>query len=80
MLSRINSVDRSFASAVEVSPLGTSLRFPRLDADFAVHALIRRAFGANEGYRRAGATKSPARAAGSPENGKKRGRPRNPAL
>lgn len=63
------------AADVELSPLGTSLRFPRIDADFAVQGLIRRAFGVNEVNRIAGATKSPARAAASRANGLKGGRP-----
>jgi len=61
---------------LELSPLGTSLRFPRLDADFAVQGLIRRAFDVNQANRIAGATKSPARAAASRQNGRKGGRPR----
>lgn len=61
---------------LELSPMGTSLRFPRLDADFAVQGLIRLAFGVNEANRVAGATKSSARAAASRQNGRKGGRPR----
>jgi hypothetical protein len=60
---------------LELSPLGSSLRFPQLDADFAVLGLIRLAFGVNEANRVAGATKSPARAAASRQNGRKGGRP-----
>jgi len=63
------------AADLELSPMGTSLRFPQLDADFAVLGLIRRAFGVNEANRIAGATKSPARAAASRANGRKGGRP-----
>ena len=62
---------------VELSPMGTSLRFPSLDADFAVQGLIRHAFGVNEANRSAGATTSPARAAASRANGRKGGRPRS---
>jgi hypothetical protein len=61
------------ATDLELSPLGTSLSFPRLDADLAVQGLIRRAFGVNEANRIAGATKSPARAAASRANGGKGG-------
>jgi hypothetical protein len=61
---------------VELSPLGSSLRFPSLDADFAVLGLIRRVFGVNEANRIAGATKTPARATASRANGAKGGRPR----
>jgi hypothetical protein len=64
------------AADVELTPMGTGLRFPTLDADFAVQGLIRRCFGVNEGNRIAGATKSPARAAASRTNGRKGGRPR----
>jgi hypothetical protein len=68
--------DRGAADDVELSPMGTSLRFPSLDADFSVHGLIRRAFGLNHVNQVAGATKSPARAAASRANGKTGGRPR----
>ena len=64
------------ATDLELSPMGTSLRLPRLDADFAVQGLIRRVFRVNEANRIAGATKSPARAAASRANGRKGGRPR----
>jgi hypothetical protein len=63
------------ARDLELSPMGSSLRFPLLDADFAVQGLIRLAFGVNEANRLAGATKSPARAAASRQNGRKGGRP-----
>jgi hypothetical protein len=68
------------AVEVELSPMGTSLRFPLLDADFAVQGLIRRAFDVNQANRIAGATKSPARAAASRRNGHKGGRPRTKAV
>jgi hypothetical protein len=64
------------AEDVELSPMGSSLRFPSIDADFAVQGLIRRVFGINEANRVAGATKSKARAAASRSNGLKGGRPR----
>jgi hypothetical protein len=63
------------AAYLELSPMGTSLRFPTLDADFAVQGLIRSVFGVNEANRIAGSTKSPARAAASRANGRKGGRP-----
>ncbi len=63
------------AADVELSPLGSTLRFPSLDADFAVLGLIRRVFGVNEANRIAGATKTPARATASRANGAKGGRP-----
>jgi len=68
-------VERHAVAELELSPMGTSLRFPRLDADFAVQGLIRSAFGVNEANRLAGSTKSPARAAASRANGRKGGRP-----
>jgi hypothetical protein len=64
------------AEEVELSPMGSSLRFPSLDADFAVQGLIRRVFGINEANRLASATKSKARAAASRSNGLKGGQPR----
>lgn len=64
------------AADVELSPMGSSLHFPSLDADFAVLGLIRRVFGVNEANRIAGATKTPARATASRANGAKGGRPR----
>jgi hypothetical protein len=71
----VADADPRTAADVELSPMGTSLRFPRLDADFAVQGLIRRVFGVNHANRIAGATKSPARAAASRVNGRKGGRP-----
>ena len=65
----------SSVACLELSPMGTSLRFPRLDADFAVQGLIRKVFGVNEANRVAGASRSPARAAASRANGRKGGRP-----
>ena len=64
------------AADVQLSPMGSSLHFPSLDADFAVLGLIRRVFGVNEANRIAGATRSKARAAPSRVNGAKGGRPR----
>lgn len=68
--------ERSAAADIELSPMGTSLRFPLLDVDFAVQGLIRHVFGVNQANRVAGATKSVARAAASRQNGRKGGRPR----
>jgi hypothetical protein len=76
----IAQAERQIAAEVELSPMGTSLRFPSLDADFAVQGLIRRAFGVNEANRSAGATISSARAAASRANGRKGGRPRSIAI
>jgi hypothetical protein len=71
----VADADPQLAADIELSPMGTSIRFPALDADFAVQGLIRRAFGVNEANRIAGATKSSARAAASRANGRKGGRP-----
>ena len=61
---------------VELSPAGWLIVFPALDADYSVVGLLRDVFGLTEQRRRAGATKSPARAAASRANGKKGGRPK----
>jgi hypothetical protein len=63
------------AADVELTPMGTAIRFPSLDADFAIRGLIRICFGLNEANSIAGATKSLARAAASRANGRKGGRP-----
>ncbi|HEV2739422.1 MAG TPA: DUF2442 domain-containing protein [Candidatus Elarobacter sp.] len=63
---------------VELSPAGWLIVFPALDADYSVAGLLREIFGLTEQQRRAGATKSLARAAASRENGKKGGRPKTP--
>jgi Protein of unknown function (DUF2442) len=65
---------------VELTPAGTAIRFPLLDADYSVPGMLRRIFGLNEDNRRAGATKSSARAAASRKNGKKGGRPKKALL
>ncbi len=72
----VAKAEPEIAAEVELSPMGTTLRFPLLDADFGVHALIRRAFDLSQAHRAAGATKSLARASASRENGRKGGRPR----
>jgi hypothetical protein len=72
----VADVEPDKAVEPELSPMGSSLRFPQLDADFAVQGLIRRAFDVNQANRIAGATKSPARASASRLNGFKGGRPR----
>ena len=72
-------VDHATASDlenVELSPAGWLIVFPALDADYSVAGLLREIFGLTEQQRRAGATKSAARAAASRTNGKKGGRPK----
>ena len=76
MIPIVNEQDPNLIKNIQLSPMGTSLVFPALDADFAVQGLIRRVFNINEANRLAGATKSPARARASRVNGKKGGRPR----
>lgn len=69
-------IDKAPLSAdVELSPMGSSLRWDALDADFSVPGLIREVFGMTAALRRAGATKSKARAKASKENGLLGGRP-----
>ncbi len=76
---QINHATPEQLTNVELSPAGWLIVFPALDADYSVIGLLREIFGLTEQQRRAGATKSPARAAASRANGKKGGRPRNGA-
>jgi hypothetical protein len=66
---------------VEIPGQGHALRWPQLDADFTVPGLLMGVFGtrawmASELARRAGRSKSPAKAAVARANGRKGGRPR----
>lgn len=66
---------------IEVDGLGFDLHWPALDADLYVPTLVAGIFGtrewmAKELARRAGQTKSPAKAAAARANGSKGGRPR----
>ncbi len=79
LLPFVAGLEPRLVSDLELSPMGTTLRFPRLDADFAVQGLIRYVFGVNEANRIAGATRSRARAAASRKNGRKGGRPKKVA-
>jgi hypothetical protein len=72
----VGDAEQRAAADPELSPMGTSLRFPFVDADFAVVGLIRKVFDVNEANRIAGSTKTAARAAASRRNGRKGGRPR----
>jgi hypothetical protein len=69
---------------VEILGQGHALHWPRLDADFTVPGLLMGVFGtrawmASELARRAGQSKSPAKAAAARANGRKGGRPRRKA-
>jgi hypothetical protein len=59
---------------VRLSPMTTSLRFDTLDADYAVHGLLRKVMGLNEQQRAAGAVTSAAKSAAAAANGKRGGR------
>ena len=68
-------------SQVEVLGSGYGLHWEALDADFTVPGLLMGLFGtrarmAREQARKAGAARSPAKAAAARENGRKGGRPR----
>lgn len=75
----------SDAELAEVEILGTGygLHWESLDADFTVPGLLRGVFGTrawmSELARRAGQTRSPAKAAAARANGRKGGRPRSKA-
>lgn len=69
---------------VEVLGQGHALHWPKLDADFTVPGLLMGVFGtrawmASEFARRAGQSKSPAKAAAARANGRKGGRPKGRA-
>ncbi len=69
-------------SAIEVEDHGFNLRWPRLDVDLYVPALVAGVFGtrgwlARALARQAGRSTSPAKAAAARANGAKGGRPRN---
>jgi hypothetical protein len=61
---------------IEVSATGRILRFPKLNADIGVPALLDGMFGTRVWMRQLGSQKSPAKTAAARENGKKGGRPR----
>jgi hypothetical protein len=70
------TVSKSTASKLRVSRFGTALEFRKLDMDFSVHGLLRKAVLGDDPYARAGRTKSPAKAAAARANGAKGGRPK----
>ncbi len=65
---------------IEISPLGTGLHWPRLNADLTVEGLLTGVFGSRSWMRAhtasAGRAKSPAKALAARANGAKGGRPR----
>ncbi len=67
-------------AVIEISPLGTGLHWPRLDADLSVEGLLAGLFGSRAWMRqhaaRAGRSTSPAKAEAARANGAKGGRPR----
>ncbi|WP_317135206.1 DUF2442 domain-containing protein [Nguyenibacter vanlangensis] len=71
-------------SAIEITPLGTGLHWPNLDADVSVEGLMQGIFGsrkwmAQQMGRTGGSSRSVAKATAARENGKKGGRPRKTA-
>lgn len=71
-------------TAIEISPSGRGLHFPKLDADIYLPALLEgitgtRAWMAAQLGARGGAAKSRAKAKASRENGRRGGRPRKTA-
>ena len=76
--------DQSALANIEILGAGHGLRWPSLDIDFTVPGLLMGVFGtrawmASELARRAGRTRSPAKAAAARRNGRKGGRPRRKA-
>jgi hypothetical protein len=61
---------------VRLSPVGDALELRELDIDIYVPGIIRRILGFDALQRRAGSTKTPAKAAAARANGAKGGRPR----
>lgn len=69
---------------IEITPLGTGLHWPRLDADLSVEGLLAGLFGSRAWMRqhaaRAGRATSTAKAQAARANGAKGGRPRKAAV
>jgi hypothetical protein len=65
---------------VELSPMTTSISFPKLDADYSVHGLIRTVLGLNDQQRIAGSATSPAKRSAAARNGRLGGRPAKVAV
>jgi hypothetical protein len=69
---------------IEISPAGLGLRWPKLDADFYVPALLQGVFGSKSWMARqlgaeGGRARTVAKVAASRKNGRKGGRPRKAA-
>lgn len=71
-------------SEIEITPMGTGLHWPLLDADLTVDGLLAGIFGGRSWMRahaaRAGRARTPAKAAAARANGAKGGRPRKTAV
>jgi hypothetical protein len=70
---------------IEISPAGTGLHWPRLDADLYIPALLQGVFGSKNWMARqlgaaGGAARSDAKKAAARANGAKGGRPRKPVV
>ncbi|MBV8370854.1 MAG: DUF2442 domain-containing protein [Candidatus Eremiobacteraeota bacterium] len=65
---------------VRLTPLGTSMSFERIDADYAIHGLLRRVLGLNEQQRAAGSVTSQAKRSAAVANGALGGRPPKKAV
>jgi hypothetical protein len=72
----LETASRENLAQVELSPLGTSIVFEKLDADYAVQGLLRKVLGLNEQQRAAGAVTSATKRAAAAANGRHGGRPR----
>jgi hypothetical protein len=76
---------RADLAEIEISPAGTGLHWPRLDADLYIPALLQGVFGSKSWMARqlgaaGGAARSEAKRAAAKANGARGGRPRKHAL
>lgn len=79
----LQSASADELEAVEVQELGLGIRFPKLDADLYVPALLEGILGSKRWMAAqlgaaGGRARSPAKAAASRDNGRRGGRPRKP--
>ena len=77
-LHQLSTAGSGELAEVELSPDGGAIRFPRLDADYSVPALVL-SMTAREVGRRGGQARSEAKARAAKANGAKGGRPRRSA-